>query len=41
MELHGERSTTTTKAGAAGEGGEGGEKVARPDNYEPPVLEEV
>ena len=40
MELHGEGSssggkTTTTTVG------EDGEKVDRPDNYEPPVLEEV
>lgn len=36
MELHGEGSSSGTKTV-----GEAGEKVDRPDNYEPPVLESV
>jgi len=36
MELHGEGSGSKTVTT-----GEGGEKVERPDNYEPPVLESV
>jgi len=34
MELHGEGSTKTVTT-------ESGEKVDRPDNYEPPVLDNV
>jgi len=33
MELHSESAKTTTT--------EGGEKISRPDNYEPPVLDSV
>jgi small subunit ribosomal protein S3Ae len=40
MDLHGEGSGSSGK-GSAPTGGEEGEKVARPDNYEPPVLEDV
>ena len=38
MELHGEGSSGGGKTTTVGEDGE---KVDRPDNYEPPVLEEV
>ncbi|KAI0222995.1 40S ribosomal protein S3a [Lamellibrachia satsuma] len=38
MELHGEGSSSGGKTTTVGEDGE---KVDRPDNYEPPVLEEV
>ncbi len=38
MDLHGEGSTST---GGKTVTGEEGEKVARPEGYEPPVMEAV
>lgn len=38
MEVHGEGTSAPTKGGGEGETSE---KVARPDNYEPPVLTTV